>query len=362
MLFHEIIAIFATCLLQFIPTKIESMKKYIIIMAATMIAIAACKNENKPGSEPATTEVATQSQVTEEKAEGIASYEIKVGSRWHNGYEWYEVFKDEKEEGKLVLRGGTTHEGGFFINMTPMADNKYKAQIPDKEGTFTAEAKTVDSVPCIIIRDENKNVTSVMVKNDNDDEGLREFERKVMARRLAGEYLDRQGERWLLTEDQRYQTGSQKGRYKFEEEFDTPVMTITMEDGKHWIMKVTESNIEMVPAEADESGDLWNELAGEHIYLTLSPESAGKWRYTWASDVLLTVGDVAQYSKEELRIIRNEIWAHHGYNFNSDDLRQRFGAVKDYKPVADNSSVKLTATETLNVEIIKYVESRPEDE
>lgn len=325
-----------------------------------MIVATACQNNGKQ-SDTASPEGATAMSSDESKPEGVAPFTIQVGSKWQNGGEWYEVEKSEDGNG-FVFRGGSTHEGGFFINMKPIADDKYEAQRPDWEGTFTAESKTVDGTPCIIIRDQEKKVKSVMIENKKDDVGLREYICKVLARRLAGNYTDSKGERWVLTADQKYQAGSQKGQYKFEEEFDTPVMTITMENGRHWMLKVNDGDIEMIPASSDENGEVWEEVPEEHIYLTLLPEETKKWRYPWTSTQVLTVGDVAGYSKDELRIIRNEIWARHGYNFQSDDLKKRFSAVTSYKPVANNDDVKLTATESLNVEVIKYAESLPDEE
>ena len=140
---------------------------------------------------------------------------------------------------------------------------------------------------------------SVMIENKKDDVGLREYICKVLARRLAGNYTDSKGERWVLTADQKYQAGSQKGQYKFEEEFDTPVMTITMENGRHWMLKVNDGDIEMIPASSDENGEVWEEVPEEHIYLTLLPEETKKWRYPWTSTQVLTVGDVAGYSKDD---------------------------------------------------------------
>jgi hypothetical protein len=51
--------------------------------------------------------------------------------------------------------------------------------------------------------------------------------------------------------------------------------------------------------------------------------------------------------------MRNEIYARHGYVFNSADLKAYFSKQPWYKPLNNNSAVKLTPIENLNVELIK---------
>ena len=63
------------------------------------------------------------------------------------------------------------------------------------------------------------------------------------------------------------------------------------------------------------------------------------------------------FSKPQLRLMRNEILARHGWRFQSKDLREHFGRQPWYKPVADNNRIKLNSIETINLQLLKYEES-----
>lgn len=76
--------------------------------------------------------------------------------------------------------------------------------------------------------------------------------------------------------------------------------------------------------------------------------------YSFASLIKLTKDDLMGFTKAELRIIRNEIYARHGYIFDSKDLRDYFMKKEWYKPRTKN--VKLSAIEQYNVNLIKQYE------
>ena len=61
-------------------------------------------------------------------------------------------------------------------------------------------------------------------------------------------------------------------------------------------------------------------------------------------------------TKAELRLLRNKILAYHGYRFQSKDLQDYFSEVGWYKPVDDNSTIKLDIIEQTNVQLIKSEE------
>ncbi len=62
-------------------------------------------------------------------------------------------------------------------------------------------------------------------------------------------------------------------------------------------------------------------------------------------------------SKADLRLMRNRILANHGYRFTSKDLQEHFGKYLWYKPVNDNSTIKLDIIEQVNIELIKSAEA-----
>ena len=92
--------------------------------------------------------------------------------------------------------------------------------------------------------------------------------------------------------------------------------------------------------------------AGSVVYETSDANVNGD--YSFASLIKLTEDDLMGFTKAELRIIRNEIYARHGYIFDSKDLRDYFMKKEWYKPRTKN--VKLSAIEQYNVNLIKQYE------
>lgn len=79
--------------------------------------------------------------------------------------------------------------------------------------------------------------------------------------------------------------------------------------------------------------------------------------YSQASQRLLKVADVENMRPEELRIMRNEIYARHGYSFQLEDMQKHFANVDWYMPVVLDVKEKLTALETKNAALIKRYEN-----
>lgn len=76
-----------------------------------------------------------------------------------------------------------------------------------------------------------------------------------------------------------------------------------------------------------------------------------------ASQRLLTEEDVWNYNSEELRLMRNEIYARHGYSFKLKDMRYYFEDQDWYMPVTTDIRRELTTTEMANIELIYEYET-----
>ena len=78
--------------------------------------------------------------------------------------------------------------------------------------------------------------------------------------------------------------------------------------------------------------------------------------------MLLNTTYLSQFAKPQLRLLRNEILARHGWKFQSQDLRDHFETQPWYHPVANNNSIKLNIIEQTNVQLLKSEEAMPDDE
>lgn len=79
--------------------------------------------------------------------------------------------------------------------------------------------------------------------------------------------------------------------------------------------------------------------------------------YPEASQRELTYVDVEDKTELELGIMRNEIYARHGYSFKNMDYRRYFEDTDWYMPLAVDVRDKLTDTEVKNIELIYEYES-----
>jgi hypothetical protein len=78
--------------------------------------------------------------------------------------------------------------------------------------------------------------------------------------------------------------------------------------------------------------------------------------YFIASSKTLTKDELKKYSKQDLKLMRNEIYARYGYIFNSADLKTYFEKKKWYEPKIENVDKYLTETEKKNIATIKEIE------
>jgi YARHG domain len=78
--------------------------------------------------------------------------------------------------------------------------------------------------------------------------------------------------------------------------------------------------------------------------------------YPEASERLLKEEDVANYIKSDLRLMRNSIYARHGYSFKMKDMRNEFDKQDWYMPMSTDVRNNLTEIEKKNEALIKRYE------
>jgi hypothetical protein len=70
----------------------------------------------------------------------------------------------------------------------------------------------------------------------------------------------------------------------------------------------------------------------------------------------ITMEQLEIFSKDDLRILRNTIYAKYGYRFNSKDLQEHFSEFSWYNGVTNNVDTKLTAVDIGNIELVQKAE------
>ncbi|HEX9503042.1 MAG TPA: YARHG domain-containing protein [Patescibacteria group bacterium] len=84
-------------------------------------------------------------------------------------------------------------------------------------------------------------------------------------------------------------------------------------------------------------------------------------QYSESSVKLLTSDKVNNLYKNELRLMRNEIYARHGYSFKLKDVRELFDNQDWYMPISTDVRKKLTTIEIKNEKLIKQFEKYAEE-
>lgn len=72
----------------------------------------------------------------------------------------------------------------------------------------------------------------------------------------------------------------------------------------------------------------------------------------------LDESDITSLSREELRRLRNAVYARHGRTFDAAELQRYFESRSWYKPRYDYTEAELTETDRANIKLIQTVENR----
>lgn len=112
-------------------------------------------------------------------------------------------------------------------------------------------------------------------------------------------------------------------------------------------------NPKVIESEPDEDGEKY----AEDFYRTASEQIT----ILNASTEKLDEETLKNLKKLDLEIIRNTIFARHGYTFKKKTLRQFFDPVAWYIPVSNNIDGQLTALEKENIALLKRFEKYAED-
>ncbi len=87
-----------------------------------------------------------------------------------------------------------------------------------------------------------------------------------------------------------------------------------------------------------------------------SPSSSLPGKFPQGSERVLSPDDLSGLSKWDLKIMRNEIFARHGFIFKTNDMRSYFAAQTWYQGTNDDVNNMLSDIETRNVALIKRFE------
>ncbi|MCQ2974094.1 MAG: YARHG domain-containing protein [Bacteroidales bacterium] len=251
-------------------------------------------------------------------------------------------------------------ESEEIVKFNKISNNKYSITRTKDTWSFSEDAKfvelqTINNKKYLFVKDDKNNILEFF-ENTNSEEQT--FELDVMNKPynllLNGDYVDENGKKYKI-DNGTITIGGKEYSYTLAEQ-----MYFIMQSDYctfYWETSTTGINLYYTQQGeyTTEKGKLFHKLKN------VSPQ--GRW--TFLSDEIVRNQALWRFDNKTLRIMRNEIYARHGWIFNSADLKSYFSAQPWYHPGTDNNKIKLSQIEEINVNIIKNFEkqeNRPMDE
>ena len=284
---------------------------------------------------------------------------IRNSSEWYDGSLNYTA--KVKANGSIRMEAMAEGEELQF-NMNPISDlpNQYLVhKDADFEWTSIPEGALMkvqqqEGITAISQYCTDRNgLEGVFLKTTEDSQNLNIRKQQAL---LKGTYTKNDGKRVVIGSNT-ISVGREAGTYEVMT-FNGMALNIIKLSGisgaKYWMMVPTVKGYNLYTGEYDEYGMF---TRGQRVgSLIESDPEVGRFDVT--AHVILNGYILSNYKKETLRLMRNEIMARHGYVFQAQDLKDYFSREPWYKPGDDNSSIKLSFIEQLNVDLIVGEENR----
>jgi len=277
-----------------------------------------------------------------------ANAQITVNSTWFDNYEKIKCTSGSDKTFKF--ESDYWGEEGTTFSLTKTSDNHFSVSNCDDYDYLTkirdVEYRVVEGHKLLLFKDAKGNILR-HYENNKDDMWESEI-LKGCYHLLEGTYVDENGTKYTVSGNE-FTIGGKKLNFRL----DNPQQyyIIDLSDGSQywWMVSTTGINIYHIKDNGygGEPGDVWHKLK--------DISSNGRWEFL--SREIVSSNILWMYPSGMIRIMRNEIFARHGYVFNSTDLKEYFGKQPWYKPLNNNAAVKLSAIETLNSEILKANET-----
>jgi len=296
------------------------------------------------------------------------SQTINLTGDWTNGLEAYSSKKIN--DSFFLFTGGDLHEGGYAfavrigrnntLSIVPAraVDNSY-GETPSIGRTGDKVRDKVINGTKVLIIESPEGVIHDFLKAMNPDESLLQIyiQNKVNFE-LSGKYINvKNNKEVIFYPDKTIAEGlTDSKKYKLEDEFDYPAEVITFDKGIRFCYKRSDTGLDIFKAKPTED-DGWTKglklMSLQRVSsLDISGKPELKGQFTFASTQFMIKGILRYFSVSDRRLIRNEIFARHGYIFTSEDLKKYFASQDWYKPQFTDVNDQLTDLEKLNVRLL----------
>lgn len=306
-------------------------------------------------------------------------------TRWTDG----DAFYVASVEGDFInMTGGTCHEGGYAFGLKCTDADMNAPGFSLEKGYWSRELDCEPSltIPCPqgsnVVAQFTDNDTYLIVEDEQGDaayclrkmkskENLKDVIISQMKLAWTGSYSVSfsalgecpKGSKCEITAD-KIQLGSWvNSGYRVCEEYESPSNIVRLSNGKyikiqpHGNAGDLRTSLTLLAVSYDKENEVYGD---EHVIMVLDRVRGSK-ASRWPTDKrLMLPGEITNYPKKELRVMRNEIYARHGYRFSSADLQEYFSGESWYEKDSDpdiNNKIHFSIIEFLNISLLKSAEN-----
>lgn len=264
------------------------------------------------------------------------STDILTKNTWtHRDADWYSV---TQENGKFVMHQYSVGDTGGTLEISYIGNNKFTIN-SEVLGDATLELKEISGIYYLLFID-NGQVYDFMANRDLSVMQIN-----------SGSYKSSDGKTYYIDAMNKSSKGFESATYDISEYMDDDEWEFTCD------IKFGNQVIRTAPAKEffkeDSKGKKTASLGKLTKYFPTDKE-----RYPFTSTQIVTDELLDSTSKADLKIMRNEIFARHGYIFSTDAMKKHFSAQTWYKPTSNNVDKLLNEVEKINITRIKEAEAR----
>jgi len=302
------------------------------------------------------------------------------GTTWTDGDAFYRA---ELKGDFVNMSGGTLHEGGFAFglkctnakDLTFTLQNGYWMNEAEGDGYITihgekgmdVEVRTFDSGTYLLVN--NKQGDAIYsLRQMREDESLRQIIADDLIRSFVGTYRvcysmtnDCAPETLCTITAESMNLGKlSQGKFEVMDCFESPTNVFKLSDGRYIKLRPAgnANDLRYGLSVYEESYDEESELFADVRLLMVMeriPQTTSHWPET--AECVILPGQITTHPRSELRVMRNEIFARHGYQFKSKDLSIYFEAEPWYKAVPEaNNKIHFSAIESINISLLNAFE------
>ena len=203
----------------------------------------------------------------------------------------------------------------------------------------------------------NDEILSIYCRYEGETDGspLMDVTSKAVQNMICGNYTSANGKMFSFNENGSCIFNGIRTTYKLMRNNDAPNNVIELANGKLYRLNVTTEGLNILNVTASE--EEFDGFSNGSLFAKVSA-SKEKPRFAFLQDkpLQVSVSAISDEAVEVYRLMRNELYAIHGYVFSNAKLKEYFQSCPWYEAADSNDHVHLSKMQMMNVSYIKHQE------